>query len=202
MNNKKNKSGLIIVILCIVLLVAVSVVDMMSSNKKKKSSNEKKKVETTENVNTTQATNTTEEKEYVVSSTATNADEEPVDIETNTLSSLKQVKYMDVFYWEKFRLEGSRIRIKDNKKNTHIIKTLDSLITGDTTEVISPDLLNLPIEIEVYDENNNKLASYEIQEDILEIKNENKKYKLNKDELGTLTQYIKELNLLIYINRK
>ncbi|MDD6400589.1 MAG: hypothetical protein PUG10_03130 [Lachnospiraceae bacterium] len=196
MNNKKNKSGLIIVILCIVLLVAVSVVDMMSSNKKKKSSNEKKKVETTENVNTTQATNTTEEKEYVVSSTATNADEEPVDIETNTLSSLKQVKYMDVFYWEKFRLEGSRIRIKDNKKNTHIIKTLDSLITGDTTEVISPDLLNLSIEIEVYDENNNKLASYEIQEDILEIKNENKKYKLNKDELGTLTQYIKELNLI------
>ena len=181
MNNKKNKSGLIIVILCIVLLVAVSVVDMMSSNKKKKSSNEKKKVETTENVNTTQATNTTEEKEYVVSSTATNADEEPVDVETNTLSSLKQVKYMDVFYWEKFRLEGSRIRIKDNKKNTHIIKTLDSLITGDTTEVISPDLLNLSIEIEVYDENNNKLASYEIQEDILEIKNENKKYKLNKD---------------------
>lgn len=196
MNNKKNKSGLIIVILCIVLLVAVSVVDMMSSNKKKKSSNEKKKVETTENVNTTQATNTTEEKEYVVSSTATNADEEPVDVETNTLSSLKQVKYMDVFYWEKFRLEGSRIRIKDNKKNTHIIKTLDSLITGDTTEVISPDLLNLSIEIEVYDENNNKLASYEIQEDILEIKNENKKYKLNKDELGTLTQYIKELNLI------
>ena len=196
MNNKKNKSGLIIVILCIVLLVAVSVVDMMSSNKKKKSSNEKKKVETTENVNTTQATNTTEEKEYVVSSTATNADEEPVDIETNTLSSLKQVKYMDVFYWEKFRLEGSRIRIKDNKKNTHIIKTLDSLITGDTTEVISPDLLNLSIEIEVYDENNNKLASYEIQEDILEIKNENKKYKLNKDELCTLTQYIKELNLI------
>lgn len=196
MNNKKNKSGLIIVILCIVLLVAVSVVDMMSSNKKKKSSNEKKKVETTENVNTTQATNTTEEKEYVVSSTATNADEEPVDIETNTLSSLKQVKYMDVFYWEKFRLEGSRIRIKDNKKNTHIIKTLDSLITGDTTEVISPDLLNLSIEIEVYDENNNKLASYEIQEDILEIKNENKKYKLHKDELGTLTQYIKELNLI------
>ena len=196
MNNKKNKSGLIIVILCIVLLVAVSVVDMMSSNKKKKSSNEKKKVETTENVNTTQATNTTEEKEYVISSTATNADEEPVDIETNTLSSLKQVKYMDVFYWEKFRLEGSRIRIKDNKKNTHIIKTLDSLITGDTTEVISPDLLNLSIEIEVYDENNNKLASYEIQEDILEIKNENKKYKLNKDELGTLTQYIKELNLI------
>ena len=122
--------------------------------------------------------------------------EEPVDIETNTLSSLKQVKYMDVFYWEKFRLEGSRIRIKDNKKNTHIIKTLDSLITGDTTEVISPDLLNLSIEIEVYDENNNKLASYEIQEDILEIKNENKKYKLNKDELGTLTQYIKELNLI------
>ena len=103
---------------------------------------------------------------------------------------------MDVFYWEKFRLEGSRIRIKDNKKNTHIIKTLDSLITGDTTEVISPDLLNLSIEIEVYDENNNKLASYEIQEDILEIKNENKKYKLNKDELGTLTQYIKELNLI------
>lgn len=196
MNNKKNKSGLIIVILCIVLLVAVSVVDMMSSNKKKKSSNEKKKVETTENVNTTQATNTTEEKEYVISSTATNADEEPVDIETNTLSSLKQVKYTDVFYWEKFRLEGSRIRIKDNKKNTHIIKTLDSLITGDTTEVISPDLLNLSIEIEVYDENNNKLASYEIQEDILEIKNENKKYKLNKDELGTLTQYIKELNLI------
>ena len=105
------------------------------------------------------------------------------------------VKYIDIFYWEKFRLEGVRIRVKENNKTEFIVKTLDSLLLEETSESKSKDLLNITVEITAFDSNNNKIADYEIQDDIVEIKDSGKKYQLDTEKLGTLTEYIKTLSL-------
>lgn len=202
MDNKNKKSGLIIALLGVVLLVGLGIYDMFAGDKEK----EKKTTETTTEVveaTTTRAATTTEDANKIndVKSTATNAtktdaeNEKPIDIDTKVLASLKDVKYIDIFYWEKFRLEGVRIRVKENNKTEFIVKTLDSLLLDETSESKSKDLLNITVEITAFDSNNNKIADYEIQDDIVEIKDSGKKYQLDTEKLGTLTEYIKMLSL-------
>ena len=36
-------------------------------------------------------------------------------------------KYIDIFYWEKFRHEGSRIRLKENKKKLEEYNNIQDL---------------------------------------------------------------------------